>query len=89
MTPVKVAEMIRFALSQDKDPRISSVTMDDVSSGCQLVLITDDGTKKQVWVIDPAHIIETDCPTCEGVGLVSKDGPAGIPHTVPCPKCQP
>lgn len=29
------------------------------------------------------------CPTCEGVGLVAVDGPAGVPHTVPCPRCEP
>lgn len=30
-----------------------------------------------------------DCETCEGVGLVAWTGPAGVPHTVPCPKCSP
>lgn len=60
MTPTTVAEMIRFALSQSKDPRVNDVTMDDIASGHQVIITTDDGTRKQVWVLDPAHIIETD-----------------------------
>ena len=30
----------------------------------------------------------TPCPTCEEVGLVATDGPAGVPHTVQCPACE-
>jgi hypothetical protein len=28
------------------------------------------------------------CETCEDVGLVSYMGPAGVPHTIVCPKCR-
>lgn len=94
MTSTQVLEIIRFALSQDKDPRINDVTMDGDHKSSEVILTTDDGTRKQVWVLNTDALVETDydgeeCSTCEGVGLVSKDGPAGVPHTVPCPKCQP
>jgi len=60
MTSTQVAELIRFALSQSKDPRVDDVTQDSDGESRQVVLTTDDGTNKQVWVIDPTDFVETD-----------------------------
>jgi hypothetical protein len=60
MTSTQVAELIRFALSQSKDPRVDDVTQDCDGDSRQVILTTDDGATKQVWVIDPTDFVETD-----------------------------
>jgi hypothetical protein len=60
MTSTQVAELIRFALSQSKDPRVDDVTQDSDGESRQIILTTDDGSNKQVWVIDPTDFVETD-----------------------------
>jgi hypothetical protein len=51
----------------------------------------------RAWVIERARAAlspwggaerpEESCPVCEGVTLVEKMGPAGVPHVHPCPAC--
>jgi hypothetical protein len=44
--------------------------------------------RRQAEVEEELLRLIAECPLCEGVGLVEKVGPAGVPHTEPCPRCK-
>ena len=62
MQPSDVLDIIHQALRHANDTRINDVTLDQGRHMRQLIITTDDGTRKQVWVIDTDPLLESDPP---------------------------
>lgn len=62
MTNQDVIQLVYSALRQYDVPEINDVTVDHGADCDQVILTTDDGEYKQVWVIDGMDIFETDPP---------------------------
>jgi hypothetical protein len=61
MTAATVLEIIKRALRRADDARIADVTTDrDRDGQDQLVITTDDGARRQVWIVDQDGLVETD-----------------------------
>lgn len=59
---MEVLDIIFDALRKNTgaDPRVNDVTRDGDHKSAEIILTTDDGQKKQNWVISSKKIVETD-----------------------------
>jgi hypothetical protein len=58
----EVLRIIYSCLRVAKEARINDITMDNDHKDGEIILTTDDGKEKQVWVISSKNIVETDLP---------------------------
>ncbi len=56
----EVLRMVYGCLRVAKEARINDVTMENDHKDGEIILTTDDGERKQVWVISSRNIVETD-----------------------------
>ena len=57
----EVIDVIYSALRKaHSDPRINDATRDNDHKSAEIILTTDDGKRKQVWVLSSSALVETD-----------------------------
>lgn len=56
----EVIEIIYNALRKVEDSRVNDVTRDNDHKSSEIILTTDDGKKKQCWVISSTDLVETE-----------------------------